>query len=152
MDKEPQVGIVLGSASDGALGQEITKVLTSFEVSFELVVASAHRTPQKASLYAKEAAGRGIKVLIAVAGLAAHLPGVLAADTVLPVIGVPAAGSGYFGSLQPKPGSAVTVVSPGSGSPGRGGGAGSIAGIVILGQMFPTIMLFICLPVFCSLL
>lgn len=99
MDKEPQVGIVLGSASDGALGQEITKVLTSFEVSFELVVASAHRTPQKASSYAKEAAGRGIKVLIAVAGLAAHLPGVLAADTVLPVIGVPAAG-GTLGGLD----------------------------------------------------
>ena len=97
--KGPQVGIVLGSASDRALGQEAMKVLTYFEVPFELVVASAHRTPDKASLYAKEAAGRGIKVLIAVAGLAAHLPGVLAADTILPVIGVPAAG-GTLGGLD----------------------------------------------------
>jgi 5-(carboxyamino)imidazole ribonucleotide mutase len=99
VEKEPQVGIVLGSASDRALGQEITKVLASFEVPCELVVASAHRTPEKASLYAQEAAGRGIKVLIAVAGLAAHLPGVLAAGTILPVIGVPAAG-GTLGGLD----------------------------------------------------
>ncbi|HHV06609.1 MAG TPA: 5-(carboxyamino)imidazole ribonucleotide mutase [Firmicutes bacterium] len=97
--EKPQVGIVLGSASDQALGEQVIEVLTDFDVSFELVVASAHRTPLKASSYANEAAGRGIKVLIAVAGLAAHLPGVLAAGTTLPVIGVPAAG-GTLGGLD----------------------------------------------------
>ena len=99
MGKKPRVGIVLGSASDRSLGQEIAQTLTEFELPFELVVASAHRTPAKAALYAQEAAARGLKLLIAVAGLAAHLPGVLAAATTLPVIGVPAV-SGTLGGLD----------------------------------------------------
>lgn len=97
--QDPLVGVVLGSVSDRALGQEVATVLSSFGVPFELIVASAHRTPDKAASYAKEAAGKGLKVVIAVAGLAAHLPGVLAADTILPVIGVPAAG-GTLGGLD----------------------------------------------------
>lgn len=96
---EPKVGIVLGSDSDLPLGRDAAKVLAGFGVPYEVVLASAHRTPDKASRYAREAAGRGLKVIIAVAGLAAHLPGVLAAQTTLPVIGVPAA-AGTLGGLD----------------------------------------------------
>ncbi|HHY91805.1 MAG TPA: 5-(carboxyamino)imidazole ribonucleotide mutase [Firmicutes bacterium] len=95
----PIVGIVLGSDSDLALGREAARVLREFGVPYEVGIASAHRTPEKAALYAREAAGRGLKVIIAVAGLAAHLPGVLAAHTVLPVIGVPVA-AGTLGGLD----------------------------------------------------
>jgi phosphoribosylaminoimidazole carboxylase PurE protein len=88
---QPLVGIVLGSDSDLPLGRQAEKVLAEFGVASELTIASAHRTPERASRYAREARARGIKVIIAVAGLAAHLPGVLAAHTTLPVIGVPVA-------------------------------------------------------------
>ena len=85
----PRVGIVMGSDSDLKIMQDAVKVLREFGVESELVVASAHRTPYKALEYAETAEKRGIEVIIAGAGAAAHLGGVLAAVTTLPVIGVP---------------------------------------------------------------
>ena len=85
----PKVGIVMGSDSDLKIMQDAVKVLRDFGVESELVVASAHRTPYKALQYAESAEKRGIEVIIAGAGAAAHLGGVLAAVTPLPVIGVP---------------------------------------------------------------
>lgn len=84
-----QVGIIMGSKSDWPIMQEAQTVLTSFGIASEAEVVSAHRTPDKMFSYAKEAAGRGIKVIIAGAGGAAHLPGMTASMTPLPVIGVP---------------------------------------------------------------
>ena len=85
----PKVGIVMGSDSDLKIMQDAVKVLREFGVESELVVASAHRTPYKALEYAETAEERGIEVIIAGAGAAAHLGGVLAAVTTLPVIGIP---------------------------------------------------------------
>ena len=85
----PKVGIVMGSDSDLKIMQDAVKVLRDFGVESELVVASAHRTPYKALQYAESAEERGIEVIIAGACAAAHLGGVLAAVTPLPVIGVP---------------------------------------------------------------
>lgn len=84
-----QVGIIMGSKSDWPIMQEAQTVLTAFGIASEAEVVSAHRTPDKMFSYAKEAAGRGIKVIIAGAGGAAHLPGMTASMTPLPVIGVP---------------------------------------------------------------
>ncbi len=84
-----QVGIIMGSKSDWPIMQEAQTVLTSFGIASEAEVVSAHRTPDKMFSYAREAAGRGIKVIIAGAGGAAHLPGMTASMTALPVIGVP---------------------------------------------------------------
>lgn len=86
---KPAVGIVMGSDSDLKIMQDAVKILRQFGVESELVVASAHRTPHKALDYAATAEERGLEVIIAGAGAAAHLPGVLAAMTTLPVIGVP---------------------------------------------------------------
>jgi 5-(carboxyamino)imidazole ribonucleotide mutase len=86
-----RVGIVLGSDSDLEIMRETMRVLDLLEVGSEIVVASAHRTPRRTEEYARAAEGRGIGVLIAAAGGAAALPGVLAAWTTLPVIGVPIA-------------------------------------------------------------
>ncbi|GAB6157993.1 5-(carboxyamino)imidazole ribonucleotide mutase [Desulfotomaculum varum] len=83
------VGIVLGSDSDLPLMKDAVQTLEQFGIPYELNISSAHRAPDKTAAYAKSAASRGLKVIIAAAGLAAHLPGVLAAHTVLPVIGVP---------------------------------------------------------------
>lgn len=83
------VGIIMGSDSDLPIMQQAAEMLDQFEISYELTVVSAHRTPQRMFTYAKEALGRGIKVIIAGAGGAAHLPGMVAAITTLPVIGVP---------------------------------------------------------------
>lgn len=85
----PVVGILMGSSSDLPTMEKAAEVLERFGVGHELNVMSAHRTPDQVAEYAKGAEGRGLKVLIAGAGLAAHLPGVVAAHTVLPVIGVP---------------------------------------------------------------
>lgn len=90
IDKQAiQVGIIMGSDSDLAVMQGAADVLKSFGVFFELTVVSAHRTPQRMVQYAETAASRGLKVIIAGAGGAAHLPGMVAAITTLPVIGVP---------------------------------------------------------------
>jgi len=91
--KVVDVGIVLGSASDWPLVSPAAAVLKEWGIAFEVVVASAHRAPQRVQAYAREASARGIKVIIAVAGMAAHLAGVVAAETTLPVIGVPMPGS-----------------------------------------------------------
>jgi phosphoribosylaminoimidazole carboxylase PurE protein len=93
MTASTDVGIVLGSASDWPQVEAAALMLQEWEIAFEVVVASAHRAPGKVQAYARDAAGRGIKVIIAVAGMAAHLAGVLAAETTLPVIGVPMPGS-----------------------------------------------------------
>jgi 5-(carboxyamino)imidazole ribonucleotide mutase len=89
-DKSPaEIAIVMGSTSDLEVMRHAADVLETFGISYELHVLSAHRTPDRMSSYAKDAAARGLKVLIAGAGGAAHLPGMLAASTPLPVVGVP---------------------------------------------------------------
>jgi 5-(carboxyamino)imidazole ribonucleotide mutase len=84
-----QVGIIMGSKSDLPIMKEAKLILDEFGISCEVEIVSAHRTPEKMISYAKEAASRGIKVIIAGAGGAAHLPGMTASMTSLPVIGVP---------------------------------------------------------------
>lgn len=86
---KPLVGIIMGSDSDLPVMKEAADFLKSIDVSFELTVVSAHRTPDRLTSYAKQARDRGIKVIIAGAGGAAHLPGMVASMTPLPVIGVP---------------------------------------------------------------
>ena len=85
----PLVGVVMGSSSDWEVMQHAARRLAEFEVAYEAKVVSAHRTPDLLFEYAAGAAGRGLVCLIAGAGGAAHLPGMLAAKTVLPVLGVP---------------------------------------------------------------
>jgi len=84
-----QVGVIMGSKSDLHIMQDAADIFKEFGVEFEMTVVSAHRTPERMFEYAKNAAGRGLKVIIAGAGGAAHLPGMVASITVLPVIGVP---------------------------------------------------------------
>jgi len=84
-----KVGIIMGSKSDWPIMQEAQKILTEFGIETEAEVVSAHRTPEKMVSYAKNAASRGLQVIIAGAGGAAHLPGMVASMTPLPVIGVP---------------------------------------------------------------
>ena len=91
------VGIIMGSDSDLPVMREAFEVLTNFGIPTEITVASAHRSPQRVSEYARSARRRGLKVLIAGAGGAAHLAGVLAAETSLPVIGVPLGSSPLAG-------------------------------------------------------
>lgn len=86
---EPRVSIIMGSTSDLGVMEAAAKVLNDFEIPFEINALSAHRTPEAVEIFAKEARARGIEVIIAAAGMAAHLPGVIAAMTTLPVIGVP---------------------------------------------------------------
>ena len=86
---KPVVGIVVGSDSDLHLVKETAMVLEELKVPFEITIGSAHRTPDRVVEYASAASGSGIRVIIAFAGLAAHLPGVIASKTILPVIGVP---------------------------------------------------------------
>jgi 5-(carboxyamino)imidazole ribonucleotide mutase len=83
------IGIIMGSDSDLEIMQEAAKILDDFKVAFEITVVSAHRTPERMFEYAKTARERGLKVIIAGAGGAAHLPGMVASITTLPVIGVP---------------------------------------------------------------
>lgn len=88
-----KIGIVMGSDTDVPVMEEAAKVCKEFGVPYEMVISSAHRAPEQTSEYARGAAGRGIKVVIAAAGYSAHLAGVIAAQTILPVIGVPLAAS-----------------------------------------------------------
>ncbi|WP_371828264.1 5-(carboxyamino)imidazole ribonucleotide mutase [Rhodococcoides fascians] len=88
-DLGPAVGLIMGSDSDWPTMEAAAEALAEFGIRFEVGVVSAHRTPQRMLDYAREAAGRGIKVIIAGAGGAAHLPGMVASATPLPVIGVP---------------------------------------------------------------
>ncbi|MGC9373500.1 MAG: 5-(carboxyamino)imidazole ribonucleotide mutase [Bacteroidales bacterium] len=84
-----KVSIIMGSTSDLPIMEKAAKILNEFKISFEINALSAHRTPEEVEKFAKGAKERGIKVIIAGAGMAAHLPGVIAAMTTLPVIGVP---------------------------------------------------------------
>ena len=87
--KKPLVGILMGSDNDYEVMAEAAKVLKGFDIPFEMVVSSAHRTPERTATYVSGAREKGIKILIAGAGAAAHLAGVVAAETTLPVIAVP---------------------------------------------------------------
>jgi 5-(carboxyamino)imidazole ribonucleotide mutase len=83
------VGIIMGSKSDLNIMNDAAEIMKAFDIDFEITVVSAHRTPERMFNYAKDAAARGLKVIIAGAGGAAHLPGMVASITTLPVIGVP---------------------------------------------------------------
>ena len=117
------VGIVMGSDSDWPLVKKAFDTLRDFGVPAEVRVISAHRTPELAAEYASTAADRGLKVVIAAAGGAAHLGGILAAHTILPVIGIPVAGGALNGvdallaTLQMPSGIPVATVALGSAGP-----------------------------------
>jgi 5-(carboxyamino)imidazole ribonucleotide mutase len=112
---EPLVSIIMGSTSDLPVMEKAARLLNDFQIPFEMNALSAHRTPEEVEKFAKGAAGRGIKVIIAAAGMAAHLPGVIAAMTPLPVIGVPVKASlegldSVLSILQMPPGIPVATV------------------------------------------
>ena len=115
-----RVGIVMGSESDRAVMEEAAKVLADFGVRAEVAVRSAHRTPDAAARWARTARGRGLRVLIAGAGGAAHLAGAMAAHSRLPVLGVPLASSPLAGfdallaTVQMPPGVPVGTLGVGS--------------------------------------
>lgn len=94
---EIKVGIVMGSDSDLKIMKDAADVLEHFGIGYEVIIASAHRVPDRTAQYAASAQERGLEVIIAGAGAAAHLPGVIAAYTTLPVIGVPIKGSALAG-------------------------------------------------------
>jgi len=111
----PIVSIIMGSTSDLPVMEKAAEILNSFKIPFEMNALSAHRTPEEVEIFAKNASGRGIKVIIAAAGMAAHLPGVIAAMTALPLIGVPIKASlegldSIFSILQMPPGIPVATV------------------------------------------
>ena len=111
-----QVGIIMGSDSDFPIMEDAIKVLKEFGIGYEVKVLSAHRTPIQHAEYSRTAVERGLKVIIAAAGGAAHLPGVTAAQTTLPVIGVPIKGKSLEGMdsllsiVQMPPGIPVATV------------------------------------------
>ena len=112
---EPLVSIIMGSASDLTVMEKAAQILNDFRIPFEINALSAHRTPEEVEKFAKGAAGRGVKVIIAAAGMAAHLPGVIAGMTPVPVIGVPVNASlegldSILSILQMPPGVPVATV------------------------------------------
>ncbi len=119
----PEVGILMGSDSDWPAVKAAAQALAGFGIGCEARVLSAHRTPDDAAAYAKSAARRGLRVLVAAAGGAAHLAGVLAAHTTLPVIGIPVAGGALNGldallaTVQMPAGIPVATVALGSAGP-----------------------------------
>jgi 5-(carboxyamino)imidazole ribonucleotide mutase len=114
--KQPVVGIIMGSDSDLPVMQAAADLLADFGVTYEMTIVSAHRTPGRLYEYAKAAAQRGLKVIIGGAGGAAHLPGMVASLTALPVIGVPVKSSALSGNdsllsiVQMPPGVPVATV------------------------------------------
>jgi 5-(carboxyamino)imidazole ribonucleotide mutase len=113
---EPKVSIIMGSTSDLPVMESAAKFLNEMKIPFEMNALSAHRTPEKVEEFARNAQKRGICVIIAAAGMAAHLPGVIAAMTTLPVIGVPIKASlegldAMLAILQMPPGIPVATVS-----------------------------------------
>jgi phosphoribosylaminoimidazole carboxylase PurE protein len=120
-----QIAILMGSDSDLAVMEEAVKMLKQFEVGFEIHILSAHRTPAEVMRYVKEAPEKGIKVFIAGAGGAAHLAGMIAAHTLLPVIGVPIDSSPFHGldsllsTVQMPKGVPVATVGAGRGGAGN---------------------------------
>lgn len=119
LNTPPQVGIVMGSDSDFAVMKETLVILKKFGIPYEITVASAHRTPERAALFASTARERGVKVIIAAAGQAAHLAGAMAAQSTLPIIGVPIDSSSLNGldallsTVQMPPGVPVATVAIG---------------------------------------
>src|SRR5262245_65590945 len=115
----PRIGIIMGSDSDLPIMQEVTKVLKQFEVPYEIGVYSAHRSPHRTAEYVRTARERGLKLIIAGAGSSAHLAGVTAAETILPVIGVPIESSPLSGfdalmsTVQMPPGVPVSTMGVG---------------------------------------
>jgi 5-(carboxyamino)imidazole ribonucleotide mutase len=112
---EPKVSIIMGSTSDLPVMDGAAKILNDFQIPFEMNALSAHRTPEEVEKFSKNAVARGIKVIIAAAGMAAHLPGVIASMTPVPVIGVPIKASlegldSIFSILQMPPGIPVATV------------------------------------------
>ena len=113
---KPIVSIIMGSTSDLPVMEKAAAFLNDMQVPFEMNALSAHRTPAEVEKFAKEAAGRDLKVIIAGAGMAAALPGVIAANTTLPVIGIPIKGSvldgidALYSILQMPPGIPVATV------------------------------------------
>ena len=112
---EPIVSIIMGSTSDLTVMEKAAEILNDFRIPFEMNALSAHRTPEEVEKFSKNASARGIKVIIAAAGMAAHLPGVIAALTPLPVIGGPIKASlegldSIFSILQMPPGIPVATV------------------------------------------
>jgi 5-(carboxyamino)imidazole ribonucleotide mutase len=116
MKKKPLVGILMGSESDLPIMEKAGEVLKEMGISYEMQVSSAHRLPEKTTRYARRARERGIEVLIAGAGMAAHLAGVLASHTTLPVIGVPIksgalnGADSLYSTVQMPPGVPVATV------------------------------------------
>ncbi|HEY2380840.1 MAG TPA: 5-(carboxyamino)imidazole ribonucleotide mutase [Terriglobia bacterium] len=116
---KPLIGIIMGSDSDLPVMQEATKVLKQFEVPYEIGVYSAHRSPHRTNEYVRSARGRGLKLIIAGAGASAHLAGVTAAETTIPVIGVPIDSSPLSGfdallsTVQMPPGVPVATMGVG---------------------------------------
>lgn len=116
---KPKVLIIMGSDSDLSVMEETARILDEFTVPYTMTVASAHRTPARAMKLVKDAEKNGVEVIIGAAGMAAHLPGVLASHTVLPVIGVPLDASPLNGMdallsiVQMPPGIPVATVSIG---------------------------------------
>jgi len=111
----PVVSIIMGSTSDLKVMEKTAELLNDFKIPFEINALSAHRTPEEVESFSKNAAGRGIRVIIAAAGMAAHLPGVIAASTILPVIGVPISASlsgmdALLAIVQMPPGIPVATV------------------------------------------
>ena len=90
---KPQVSIIMGSTSDMPVMEKAAKLLDKMQIPFEILALSAHRTPEAVENFAKNAKANGIQVIIAAAGMAAHLPGVIASMTTVPVIGVPISAS-----------------------------------------------------------
>ncbi len=121
MQSKPLVGIVMGSASDKNVMGDCVKTLEELNIGFEIIISSAHRSPEKTRDYAVNAHGRGVEVVIAGAGWAAHLAGVLASYTTLPVIGVPIDSSPLKGMdsllsiVQMPPGVPVATMAIGRG-------------------------------------
>jgi len=117
----PLVAVVMGSKSDTETMQPALEILKALGIDYEVSVISAHRTPEKARQYGQDARGRGIEVIIAAAGGAAHLPGVLASWTTLPIIGVPLASNelkgvdALYSIVQMPAGIPVAAVAIGSG-------------------------------------
>ncbi len=93
----PQVRVILGSKSDKVQGDKIKEYLEKFGIEYDFYYSSAHRKPDETALLAKNAESDGVKIIIAAAGMAAHLPGVVASHTILPVIGVPLKGAALSG-------------------------------------------------------
>jgi 5-(carboxyamino)imidazole ribonucleotide mutase len=116
---KPLVGVIMGSESDMPVMEKVNSIFERFDIDYEIEVMSAHRNPSRVADYARGAEERGLRVIIAGAGLAAHLPGVVAAHTSLPVIGVPLYQEGLAGAdalyscVQMPPGVPVATVAIG---------------------------------------